>query len=213
MLVGITLNSEHKLNQQSDLVNGLQGALAALNHLDTRMSELKVDGYRAALGHDVLSDVADDVQATADAMDEVVAAGLPADLEQQFAGYQPHITGFSDFIAAFVQDGVANAPSVRDRIGEIDEGNTEAGGELDGLVDEVAKVIAQEQIDMNNTVSNTRMVTLLVAGVCMAGLIGLAVPTARSILGPVHRLGEVIDRLAHGDLTSRSGSRPRPPAR
>ena len=58
---------------------------------------------------------------------------------------------------------------------------------------------------MTATVDNTRVVTLLVAAVGLIMLVALAIPMARSILVPVGRLGTVIDALAQGDLTGRSG--------
>src|SRR3954470_24470096 len=58
----ISLVGQHRLNSQAETVRGLEAGLAALNHLDTRQSELKVDAYRAALGQDTTSDAADDVQ-------------------------------------------------------------------------------------------------------------------------------------------------------
>ena len=42
--------SQDRLMTKAYEVARLQAGLAALNHLDTRQSELKVDAYRAALG-------------------------------------------------------------------------------------------------------------------------------------------------------------------
>src|SRR4051794_24054479 len=83
-LASITLIGQNKMDAQSRTITSLQAGLAALNHLDTRQSELKVDAYRSALGHDVTQDVADDVQSSTEAADAVVAAGLPADLLAKF---------------------------------------------------------------------------------------------------------------------------------
>jgi methyl-accepting chemotaxis protein len=57
----ISMVGQRHLNDEAEHSRSLAAGLAALNHLDTRQSELKVDAYRAALGQDVSSDVADDV--------------------------------------------------------------------------------------------------------------------------------------------------------
>ncbi|WP_433298462.1 methyl-accepting chemotaxis protein [Actinoplanes sp. CA-030573] len=201
----ITVVSQRQLSRQSATVAALEAGLAALNHLDTRQSELKVDAYRAALGKDVTQDVADDVQSSIDAADAVVAAGLPPALASKFAGYRPDFESFSDFITSFAADAKANVSSVQPRLGEIADRNHATDDELGGLVDEVTAAVEQEQADMRGTVSSTRWTVLGVAAAGLLLLIVLAVPMARSILVPVRRLGGVIEQLAAGDLTARSG--------
>jgi methyl-accepting chemotaxis protein len=64
---------------------------------------------------------------------------------------------------------------------------------------------AKQRAAMAKTVSRTRMMAIAVVVLGLLLMIAIAVPLVRSILRPVRTLGEVIDALAHGDLTRRSG--------
>src|SRR5689334_25353256 len=66
-LAAITFLGQRELVDQADNVQRLESGMAALNHLDTRQSELKVDAYRSALGQDVSGDVTDDVASATEA--------------------------------------------------------------------------------------------------------------------------------------------------
>jgi methyl-accepting chemotaxis protein len=204
-LATITLVGQHRLALQSSMIGGLKDGLAALNHLDTRQSELKVDAYRAALGQDVTQDVADDVQSSTEAADAVAAAGLPADVLAAFAADRPDFVAFSDFITAFARDARTRPAQAAKRMGEIAERNHATDDELGALVDRVTADVARGQAAMDSTVSSTRLLALLVAALGLLLMIALAVPLVRSILVPVRKLGVVIDALARGDLTQRSG--------
>ncbi|XVV17292.1 methyl-accepting chemotaxis protein [Actinoplanes sp. CA-131856] len=204
-LAGLTLVGEDSLADQSDRITGLEAGLAALNHLDTRQSELKADAYRAALGIDTTTDTADDVKASEEAQAAVLAAGLPADLRAAFTKSQSDFTSFNEYIESFVKAAVADPASVSARIGEIADKNATTDDALGALVDQATAAVAQERSDMTDTEKSTQLLAIAVAAGGLALLIGLAIPLSRSILKPVRRLGEVADALAHGDLTKRSG--------
>ena len=204
-LAAVGLFAQNRLNEQAATVSRLEAGLAALNHLDTRQSELKVDAYRSALGQDVTQDATDDVQSSTEAADAVVAAGLPSEMAATFATNRADFTAFSAFITDFVARAQVNVGAVQGRLGEISERNNITDDELGGLTDQVTATVAQEQADMDTTVASTRLITLALAGVGLVVLIGLAVPLTRSILVPVRTLGAVIESVALGDLTRRSG--------
>jgi methyl-accepting chemotaxis protein len=201
----ITLIGQQNLARQSNVVRTLESGLAALNHLDTRQSELKVDAYRSALGQDVTGDAADDVQSSTEAADAVADAGLPSDLAATFAGNRPDFVAFSAFITDFVKSAAASPASVRGRLGEIADRNHATDDEIGALTDRVNAAIEQERADERVTIRDTRLLVGIVALVGLVLLIGMAVPLVRSILRPVRRLAGVIDGLAKGDLTQRSG--------
>ena len=204
-LAVITVVSQGRLDRQADTTTSLNAGLAALNHLDTRQSELKVDAYRAALGQDVSGDTKDDVQSSTEAADAVEAAGLPDEFAKTFAANRPDFVAFSDFITGFVADATKDPASVRGRLDEIADRNHVTDEEIGALTDRVAAAAAKETAAADRIVRNVR---LLVIGVALIGLIllvGLSVPLARSILRPVRRIGTVIDGLSRGDLTRRSG--------
>src|SRR4051795_1535522 len=136
-LACINLYSQDKLDAQSKVITGLDQGLAALHHLDTRQSELKVDAYRAALGQDVSGDVADDVQSSTEAADAVAAAGLPAGLLATFVGNRPDFVSFGQFISGFVQSAASDPASVHSRLDEIAQRNKVTDDELGALTDKV----------------------------------------------------------------------------
>ncbi|SNY05203.1 methyl-accepting chemotaxis protein [Paractinoplanes atraurantiacus] len=204
VLAAISLFGQDKLADQADLVSRLQQGQAALNHLDTRQSELKVDAYRSALGQDVTQDVLDDVQSSTEAADAVVAANLPSDMAATFADDRPDFVDFSAFITEFTTAAKADAGSVTSRLGEISERNNKTDDELGALVDRVTAAVDSEQADMTKTVNRVRTLSIIVALVGLVLLVALAIPLARSILVPVRTLGGVIDSLSRGDLTGRS---------
>src|ERR1700755_3286102 len=187
-LAVISLWGQHALQAQAENLRRLEAGLAALNHLDTRQSELKVDAYRAALGQDVTQDVSDDVQSSTEAADAVVAAGLPGALAATFAGNRADFVAFTQFITQCAQAAKAHPASVRNRLGEISDRNHATDDELGALTDRVDAAVAQERSDMSSTVNLTRWLAI---GVALAGLVLvllLAVPLARSILRPVRKL-------------------------
>jgi methyl-accepting chemotaxis protein len=200
----IALVGQRDLARQAEVERRLEAGLAALNHLDTRQSELKVDAYRAALGQDVASDVTDDVQSATEAADAVTAAGLPSAMAATFATNRADFTSFSAFITDFAKAAAVSPSSVTGRLDEIATRNHVTDDELGALSDQVTAAVAQEKADMASTVRTTRWMALLVALAGLVVLLGISIPLVRSILRPVQRLGEVIEALAHGDLTRRS---------
>ncbi|HET9517404.1 MAG TPA: methyl-accepting chemotaxis protein [Actinoplanes sp.] len=193
----------------ADRLHRLEAGKGALNHLDTRESELKVDAYRAALGQDVTGDVADDVESAREAVAAVEAAGLPAHLAAEFAVIRTEAEAFSAFITQFVRDAGAADDSAASRIDEIQERNHAVDDKLGALKEKVDAAVQAQRAEMAEDGDSTWVLALGVGLTGLTLLIGLAIPLARSILRPVRRLGEVIDAVAHGDLTRRSGIRSR----
>src|SRR5919112_2567384 len=107
-LAVISLIGQRDLKDQAENLRRLEAGHAALTHLDTRQSELKVDAYRSVLGQDVSGDVADDVIKATEAADAVEAVGLPSDLTEAFAAVRPDVDAFSTFISDFVRGALAD---------------------------------------------------------------------------------------------------------
>ena len=196
---------EDELVRQALEVRDLQSAVAAVNHLDTRESELKVDMYRSALGQDMSGDVADDVVSATEAADAVEATGLPSDLAAQFGDLRPDVESFSAFAVNFVKTAGADRAAAMAGIDEIAERNNAVDDKVDALKERLDAATAAEQVAMKTTSARTRWFGAGLALVGLLLLLGLAVPLGRSILRPVQRLGAMIEALTRGDLTARSG--------
>jgi methyl-accepting chemotaxis protein len=201
----IAVQGQNRVVGQADQLRALEGCLAALNHLDTRQSELKVDAYRSALKQDVTQDVADDVVSATEAADAVESCGLTGAQAAEFDTIRPNVNSFGTFISGFVTQSLAAGTGTPPDTAQIAERNSAVDDQLGALNEKVTAEAAQERADMADAVSDTKWATGIVSLVGLLLLIGLSVPLARSILRPVARLGDVINALAKGDLTQRSG--------
>ncbi|MFG1610111.1 methyl-accepting chemotaxis protein [Actinoplanes sp. NPDC049265] len=205
----ISAISQRQLADEAENVRRLESALAALNHLDTRQSELKVDMYRQLLGQDMSSDVSDDVTSATEAAQAVQDAGLPARIQPMFDDLKPDVVSFGTFASDFVKSAATDREAALRDIDQIPERNNISDDKIDAIKGELEKDITTARADMDDTTGRTEWLTDGVALLSLLVLVGLAVPVARSILRPVRRLGEVIDGLARGDLTARSGIKAR----
>ncbi|MFI7541285.1 methyl-accepting chemotaxis protein [Actinoplanes sp. NPDC049599] len=204
-LAAISMQGQNRLVGQSDRVRALESCLGALNHLDTRQSELKVDAYRSALKHDVTQDVADDVVSATEAADAVQSCGLTGALAAEFGTIRPNVDSFGTFITDFVTQALAPGATTAPDTDQIAERNNVVDDQLGALNEKVTAAAEQERADMADAAGDTDLAAAIVGLVGLVLLIGLSVPLARSILRPVRRLGEVVAALAKGDLTQRSG--------
>ncbi|MEU8608305.1 methyl-accepting chemotaxis protein [Actinoplanes sp. NPDC048791] len=204
-LATITVQGQNRVVSQSDDVRTLEACLGALNHLDTRQSELKVDAYRSALKHDVTQDVADDVVSATEAADGVESCGLTGALATEFGGIRPDVNDFGTFITGFVQQSLTPGAAAAPNTDQIAERNHAVDDQLGALNEKVTASAQEERAVMADAVSDTKRAAWIVGLVGLLLLIGLSVPLARSILRPVQRLGEIIEALQQGDLTRRSG--------
>jgi methyl-accepting chemotaxis protein len=200
----INLYSQNALAEQSRTITGLQQGRAALHHLDTRQSELKVDAYRSLLGQDVAQDVADDVQSATEAADAVAVSGLTPDLLTAFAASQPDFVDFGDFVTAFAKDAKTDPAAAMKRVGEIADRNHKTDEALSAITDQANAAAEREQKNVDDTIAFYRLLALVLAAAGLLIMIAFAIPMVRSLLKPVRRLGVVIEALAKGDLTVRS---------
>jgi methyl-accepting chemotaxis protein len=205
VVTGIGMWSQDQLTRQAETLRAYTATQAALNHLDTRESELKVDAYRAAHGDDTTGDVTDDVASAREAFEKASQFDLPGAVDDQIDDLGTSVTAFSTFIATFVSDAKADRASVADRYDAIAEQNSAVDDKISAAHEAVDADVVAHQARMADTRSSARMWMLLVAGAGLLLLVLLSVPLVRSILHPVRRVGEVVDALSRGDLTQRTG--------
>ncbi|GAA2520837.1 methyl-accepting chemotaxis protein [Winogradskya humida] len=204
-VTGIGIWSQEQLTRNSDTLRAYTATKAALNHLDTRESELKVDAYRAAHGDDTTADAGDDVTSAIDALNAAAGYDLPGSIDTQIDDLGTSITAFNTFVTTFVKDAKADPTSINGRYDSIAEQNNAVGDKLDAVHTELDSEIVKEQTTMAAAKASARFWMLLIAGLGLLALILLSVPLIRSILRPVRRVGEVVAALADGDLTGRTG--------
>ncbi|MDI6100219.1 methyl-accepting chemotaxis protein [Actinoplanes sp. NEAU-A12] len=203
-LTAIGLWSQEQLSVKQESLNNFTVTKAALNHLDTREAELKVDAYRAAHGDDVTGDAADDVVSANEALAAAVAHDLGT-LDESIKELAGSVEAFNVFVEDFVADALADPRSVDARYDEIAEQNGIVDDEISAIHEQLDARIVEQQAAMESTKSSAMWWMLTVAGGGLLLLIALSVPLVRSILTPVRRVASVVGALAQGDLTQRTG--------
>jgi methyl-accepting chemotaxis protein len=204
-VTGIGAWSQGKLASHAETLRVYTATKAALNHLDTRESELKVDAYRAANGEDTVGDVVDDIASAKEALEAASAYVLPGDIDSQIDALATDVQAFSAFISTFVDDAKADRDSIKDRYDQVQEKNHIVDDKIGAVHEQLDAAITEQQQVMADVTGQTRLWMLLVSGIGLLVLLGLSVPLALSILRPVRRVGEVAAALAKGDLTVRTG--------
>jgi methyl-accepting chemotaxis protein len=204
-VAGIGIRSQEQLADRSETLRTYTATKAALNHLDTRESELKVDAYRAANGDDTTADAADDVASAREAFEAASQYDLPGTLDEQIDDLGTSVAAFSTFVTTFVADAKARPDSVADRYASIAEQNNAVDDRISAAHEALDAAIAEQQQAMADAKSSARRWMLAVAAIGLVLLIALSVPLVRSILTPVRRVGEVVEALSKGDLTRRTG--------
>ena len=205
----IGLHSQNQLSDQADEVQSLEVAKAALNHVDTRNAELKVDGYRSLIETNDLASVQKDATDDAASIDEAVAAvndaKLPADLQTQFEAIQPDLDTFKSTVTTLVTTAGTNYAAARADEGRIADTNHAVDDQLEALHEAVDTSIASGRAEMRSTRDGALRAVLITQALALVLLLLIAIPIVRGITRPVTRMRAVLDGLAGGDLTRSAG--------
>jgi methyl-accepting chemotaxis protein len=186
----------------------VQRANALVLQIDTRASELKVDGYKAAVRPDPteqLAELADDI-ATPEALlaelREVPLDGAPA---EAVAEVEATFGGYTDAITAYVDGAVADQAAARRAWEDIQAANDITDGAVGAAKDalQAATTTAEGELSAALRMSQTATAVAVLAGLLL--VVGLSLATLRSIKRPVSRVQQSLEALATGDLTVPTG--------
>jgi methyl-accepting chemotaxis protein len=199
--------SVREANQE---LNHLSHAEALVLQLDTRASELKVDGFKALVREnpsDQLAELADDI-ATPEALlaeldtvhlaDSAPSAAAVADLQASYGAY-------TDAITAFIDGAVPDQEGMRVRWEEIQAANDLTDGAVGAAKDALAAANADAQIILDEAIQTAQTTTLIGVLVGLVVVAGLSLVTVRSITRPVRAVKASLDAMATGDLTVPTG--------
>jgi methyl-accepting chemotaxis protein len=194
----------------SEHLDALNQARALVLQIDTRASELKVDGFKAIVRDDPegqLAELADDIATPQALLAELGTIRLTGTSAEAVDALEASFTAYTDAITAFVDSAVADQASTRTRWADIQAANDLTDGAVgeakDALVAEWA--VAQEARDA--AMARSQAITLGVAGAAVVVIAALSVLTTRSVTRPVHRVVASLDALATGDLSVPTGVR------
>src|SRR3954454_20474616 len=185
--------------------------LADLNHaqevvlgLDTRASELKVDGYKTLVRPDPgaeLDELTGDIQTGTDLLGELntipltgTSAAAVGDLESTFGQY-------TDAITEFINTGIADQAGTRALWENIQKANDLSDGAVGAAKDALAAQSYAAQVTLDDTIARTRLITLVSAAAGLVLIVLISVVTLRSVTLPVRRVKASLEALARGDLT------------
>ncbi|MCW2704651.1 MAG: Methyl-accepting chemotaxis protein, partial [Blastococcus sp.] len=191
--------------------------LIDLNHaqelvlqLDTRASELKVDGFKALVRDDPseqLSELADDIATPQAMLDELGPIPLTGASADAVAGLADSYKAYTDAISTFIDTAVADQAATRLAWEDIQTANDLTDGAVGTAKDALEAESAAAETRLGDAIARSQTVSLLIAlvGVVLIGLVSWL--TMKSITGPVKLVKASLEALASGNLTVVTGVR------
>jgi methyl-accepting chemotaxis protein len=188
----------------------LNKAEAVVLQLDTRASELKVDGYKALVRIDPevqLEELAGDIATAEELLAVLESAQLSGESAAAVDGVVESFGPYTEAIRVFIDDAVADQAGTRVRWEDIQVANDITDGAVGAAKETlIAESIAAEE-ELTAAISRTQTISLLIALAALALIAVVGILTMRSITRPVSRVKASLEALATGDLTVASGVR------
>ena len=169
----------------------LNQAQALVLQLDTRASELKVDGFKALVREnpaEQLTELADDIATPEAMLAELATIELTGESATTVAALEESYTAYTTAISAFIDDAVADQATTRFRWEDIQAANDLTDGAVGAAKDALAAESALAQTELTDAITRGQTISLAVAGVAMVLIGGISLLTMRSITRPVSRV-------------------------
>jgi methyl-accepting chemotaxis protein len=220
-LVGVTLLStgglltavligDSKKEEASAELADLSHAQALVLQIDTRASELKVDGYKALVRSnpaEELEELAGDIETPQALIAELNGIPLTGEAAAAVADLESSFTEYTDAITVFVNDAVADQGGTRLHWEDIQAANDLTDGAVGTAKDALAAETRAAQERLDATISQARLVSIVAGVLGLLLTVIISVFTLRSITGPVRLVQASLQALAGGDLTVATGVR------
>ncbi|SEP11638.1 methyl-accepting chemotaxis protein, partial [Trujillonella endophytica] len=207
-MLGSMLVGNSSVRQAADDLVVLEEAQALVLQLDTRASELKVDGYKATVRPDPagqLEELAEDIATPQALLAELQDIELTGQSAEAVAGLGQSYGAYTDAITAFVNLAVADQAAARVRWEEIQIANDLTDGAVGEAKDALAAESEQARTRLDDAIAQSQLVSLVIALVGLLVIGGVSLLTMRSITRPVTQVKRALDALAVGDLTVATG--------
>jgi methyl-accepting chemotaxis protein len=207
-LVVATLTSNSAIQRAHDDVTRLATAQALVLQLDTRASELKVDGFKALVRDvpaDQLAELADDIATPTQLLAQLAAVPLTGDAAAAVAYVASTYGTYLDAITAFVNAAVADQAAARLRFEEIQTANDLTDGAVGKAKDALAAETAAAGTQVTGAVHRGNVTAAVVAVAGLAAIFGICLLTQRSLSRPLERVRASLEAMATGDLTHEAG--------
>ncbi|KQS66781.1 methyl-accepting chemotaxis protein [Modestobacter sp. Leaf380] len=203
-LVGTLLVGNARISEETSRLEQLSTAQTLVLQLDTRASELKVDGYKALVREDPAAqqaDVVDDQGQVTDLLAQLAEIPLTGDSAAAVAGLTGAFETYVADIGSFVDDAVADQEGTRSRWADVQTANDVTDEAVGTAKDALAAEVAAAGAALTATTATTgwTAVAVALAGLLVIGWVGRT--TLLSITRPVGRVQKALEALAGGDLT------------
>jgi methyl-accepting chemotaxis protein len=188
----------------------LNQAQALVLQLDTRASELKVDGFKSIVRPvpaEQLAELADDIATPEGMLAELAGIPLTGASAEAVDGLAGSYKGYTDAISEFVDAAVADQAGTRTRWEDIQAANDITDGAVSAAKDALMTESAAAQTDLDALIARWQQVTVAVALAALVLVCAVSWLTMRSITRPVRRVQTSLEALAAGDLTVATGVR------
>ncbi len=207
---GASLVLGSKANDLQDEEAHYGQAQTLIRELDTRASELKVDGYKALLSDnpkELLADVADDAGKVAVRLAAMEKLDLRADERAAVADLQSSFAIYTDKIEAIVQGAIKNRAAARVGFGAVQDANDATDEVVGATIEQLDIGAAKIQKEADDTSALLSLVTFLMLGFGAVAVIVSTVVLSRSMNRRVRAVVGALDQVARGDLSHRLNDR------
>jgi len=191
---------------------GYQKAQLLVRELDTRASELKVDGYKALLSDtpkELLADVTDDAGKVTTRLDTLDQLSLRTADRAALVKLRSSFANYIDMITSIVNGAVKDPAGARAGFGAVQDAN-DATDEVVGATNESLDAgAAKIQKEADDTTGLLSVVTLLMLGIGAVAVIVSTILLSRAMNRRVRAVVAALDQVAAGDLTHRLSDRGR----
>ena len=207
-LIASVVQGTARIHGGVEELNALARARVLVLQVDTRASELKVDGYKTLVRPDPsaeLTELSEDVATSTGLLAELDAIELTGPSAEAVATLEQGFGAYTDAITSFVDSSVADQVGMRAYWEDIQRANDLSDDQVDAAKDALTAATDRARAQLSTDVDRALRVSGVVALVGLALIVAVAVATLRSVLTPVRRVTTSLEALAAGDLTVSTG--------
>jgi methyl-accepting chemotaxis protein len=204
---GAGLLAVHEYSSLSTQLAAATRAQQLIRELDTRASELKVDGYKAVVRPDPANEKAeftDDAGTITQRLAALSALQLPATQEHQVALVSTAFDGYVQQLGVYLAAAAAGQQTARTHWASIQKANDATDAAVGTATDVFDARAAQVSAELQ-AVGKRLTISVLVALIAgAASVVSLSVASARSIGRRMRAIGSALEKATDGDLTART---------
>jgi len=188
----------------------VEHAHALVLELDTRASELKVDGFKAMVREnpeDQLAELAEDIATPEALLAELAELPLTGESADVVAELDETYGTYTAGISAVVDNAILDQAAARLAWEDVQAANDLTDGALGAAKDALHAQSLEVEAELLAAVDRSERITLVVVGASLLLVIAVSMLTLRSITRPVRRVQASLAALSTGDMTVATGVR------